>query len=74
MGFPSPGFSVEIGGVIELPAAFLTESHLEFLHFRVAGSIPICGNAGFSGSHRSDALYQGTTLVGPLRPNKDLGF
>jgi hypothetical protein len=46
MGFPSPGFSVEIGGVIELPAAFLTESHLEFLHFRVAGSIPICGNAG----------------------------
>jgi hypothetical protein len=28
----------------------------------------------FSGSHRSDALYQGTTLVGPLRPNKDLGL
>ena len=28
----------------------------------------------FSGGHRSDALYQGTTLVGPLRPIKDLGF
>jgi hypothetical protein len=25
-------------------------------------------------SHRSDALYQGTTLVGPLEANKDLGF
>ena len=25
-------------------------------------------------SHRSDALYQGTTLVGPLEGNKDLGF
>jgi hypothetical protein len=28
----------------------------------------------FSSSHRSDALYQGTTLVGPLRPYKDEGF
>jgi hypothetical protein len=28
----------------------------------------------FSGSHRSDALYQGLTLVGPLRPNQDLDF
>jgi hypothetical protein len=28
----------------------------------------------FSGSHNFDALYQGTTSVGPFRPNKDLGF
>jgi hypothetical protein len=28
----------------------------------------------FCGGHRSDALYQGLTLVGPLRPNQDLGF
>jgi hypothetical protein len=28
----------------------------------------------FSGSHNCDALYQGTALVGPFRPNKDLGF
>ena len=27
----------------------------------------ICGNARVSDSHRSDALYQGTTLVGPYR-------
>ena len=47
---------------------------LEFLHFRESGSIQICGMREFSGSHRSDALYQGTTLVGPLRPNKYLGF
>jgi hypothetical protein len=25
-------------------------------------------------AHRGNALYQGTTLVGPLRPNKNLGF
>jgi hypothetical protein len=25
-------------------------------------------------SHRSHALYQGTTLVGPLKSKKDLGF
>jgi hypothetical protein len=25
-------------------------------------------------SHRSDALYQGTTLVGPLTHKKGLGF
>jgi hypothetical protein len=30
--------------------------------------------AKFSGSHRADALYQGTTLVGPFRRNKDQGF
>jgi hypothetical protein len=24
----------------------------------------------FSGGHRSDALYQGTTSVGPFRPSK----
>jgi hypothetical protein len=29
--------------------------------------------AGFP-THGSHALYQGTTLVGPLSPNKDLGF
>src|ERR1700688_60057 len=28
----------------------------------------------FFGSHRSDALYQGTTSVVPKRPNKDEGF
>jgi len=28
----------------------------------------------FSGPHRGNALYQGTTSVGPLRPNKDLGL
>jgi hypothetical protein len=28
----------------------------------------------FSGPHRGNALYQGTTLVGPFRPNIDLGF
>jgi hypothetical protein len=32
-----------------------------------------CG-CEFSGSRRSDALYQGTTLVGPYGPNKDPGF
>jgi hypothetical protein len=34
----------------------------------------IRGMRKFSGSHSSDALYQGPTLVGPLRSNKDLGF
>jgi hypothetical protein len=28
----------------------------------------------FPCSRGSDALYQGTTLVGPLTPNKDDGF
>ena len=28
----------------------------------------------FSGSHRSGVLYQGPTSVGPMRPDKDLGF
>jgi hypothetical protein len=28
----------------------------------------------FSGPQRGNALYQGTTLIGPLRPNADLGF
>jgi hypothetical protein len=32
------------------------------------------GKGKSSGSHRSDALYQGTTLVGPFRRNKYLGF
>jgi hypothetical protein len=31
-------------------------------------------NVGVFWGHRSDALYQGLTLVGPLRPNRDLGF
>src|ERR1700722_20900259 len=31
-------------------------------------------NARVLWSYRSDALYQGTTLVGPLEANKDLGF
>ena len=31
----------------------------------------ICGKRKCSESHRSDALYQGPTLVGPFRPNKD---
>jgi hypothetical protein len=30
----------------------------------------VCGMREFSGSHGSDGLYQGTTLVGPLRANK----
>jgi hypothetical protein len=34
----------------------------------------ICGMREFSECHRSDALYQGTTLVGPLMPNQDPGF
>ena len=33
-----------------------------------------CGMREFSVSRRSDALYQGTTLVGPLKPSKDEGF
>jgi hypothetical protein len=28
----------------------------------------------FSSGHNCNALYQGPTLVGPFRPNKDLGF
>jgi hypothetical protein len=28
----------------------------------------------FAGPHRGKALYQGTTLVGPHRPSKELGF
>jgi hypothetical protein len=28
----------------------------------------------FSGIRGSDALYQGTTSVGPWRPNYELGF
>jgi hypothetical protein len=38
----------------------------------LATRIPIVhgGTRESSGSHRSDALYQGTTLVGPLRPTK----
>jgi len=31
-------------------------------------------NCQFQGSHCSHPLYQGPTLVGPLRPNKDLSF
>ena len=30
--------------------------------------------AGSSGSHGCEVLYQGTTLVGPLRFSKNLGF
>jgi hypothetical protein len=33
----------------------------------------LCGTREFLPGHWSDALYQGTTLVGPLRPIKDLG-
>jgi hypothetical protein len=29
---------------------------------------------GLFASHRADALYRGTTLVGPYSPNKDPGF
>jgi hypothetical protein len=36
---------------------------MKFLHFRAVDSSEICGMRGFSGSHRSDALYQGTTLT-----------
>jgi hypothetical protein len=38
------------------------------------GRIPNLLNARVLWSYRSDALYQGTTLVGPLAANKDLGF
>ena len=47
---------------------------MEFLHFRAVDSSEICGMRGFSGSHRSDALSSGASLVGPLRTIKDLGF
>ena len=33
----------------------------------------LCGMSESSGTHRSDALYQGTTSVGH-RPNKNPGF
>ncbi len=36
---------------------------------------PILGGTGeFFGCHRTGALYQGTTLVVPLKVNKDSGF
>jgi hypothetical protein len=35
---------------------------------------PNLRNARVFWVHGSDALYQGTTLVGPLKANKDLGF
>jgi hypothetical protein len=38
------------------------------------GSIQSVELREFVPRHSSDALYQGTTLVGPLRSNKDLGF
>jgi hypothetical protein len=47
---------------------------LEFLHFGEGGYIQICGNARVFWSHRSDALYQGTTSVVPLKVNKGMGF
>ena len=28
----------------------------------------------FSAPHRGNALYQGPTLVGPLKPSQELGF
>jgi len=28
----------------------------------------------FAGPHHGNALYQGTTLVGPLKPSQELGF
>jgi hypothetical protein len=31
--------------------------------------IQICGMRGFPGGHRSDVLYQGTTLAGRRGPN-----
>jgi hypothetical protein len=34
------------------------------------GCLVICGMREFSGSHRNDALYQGTTLVGPHNSTK----
>ena len=34
----------------------------------------VCGMRKFSGSHGSDALYQGTTLVGPRGPTKIWAF
>jgi hypothetical protein len=37
---------------------------LELLHFP-EGEIQICGTLEFFGSYGSNALYQGTTLVGP---------
>jgi hypothetical protein len=40
---------------------------LEFLHFREGASIQDL-------AERGDALYQGTTLVGPLRSATNLGF
>jgi hypothetical protein len=43
---------------------------LEFLHLREGGKNKIRGMREFSGSCRSDALYQGTTCVGPSRPQQ----
>ena len=47
---------------------------VEFLHFNEDGKIEILGIHEFFASHRAPALYQGTTSVGPMRPDKDLGF
>jgi hypothetical protein len=65
--------------VTHLPGPYLLSGTtevvpLEFLHFGEGGYIQIYGNARFFWSHRSDALYQRTTSVVPLKANKDMGF
>jgi hypothetical protein len=48
---------------------------LEFLHLREGGKSQIRGMHEFSGSFRSDALYQGPTWVGPVQAaTKICGF
>src|SRR5580704_10603918 len=47
---------------------------LEFLHFGRAWTSQIWGNTRIFGRHGAGALYQGTTLVGPLRLNKRFGL
>jgi len=34
----------------------------------------ICASSEFSGHHRDNVLYQGTTLVVPHRPSQELGL
>jgi hypothetical protein len=44
------------------------------LYRRKNSAVQVWGMSKFSGRRVSDALYQGTTLVVPHTPNKDLGF
>src|SRR5580704_3660735 len=56
------------------PGSLLTSWAWSFYILGERGQTKFGGTREFFGRHCASALYQGTTLVGPLRLNKRLGF